>query len=222
MASPIVLHASNDKQVDNPQKLETPVSGPGDVNFLIIYTGTACPNWTLGPDATDDTRSLDIILEEDFASKYIVPIVGWGAAAFVALASETRKFRDSASGDSDSDDWDFEIADVSVPIPQDNKLHVLATLTNDERDSLNRIAYQISVPVRKIKPLDRPSTVCSEMSKFGPWSLTIQDSDRSRIQNPSALEFIIDAPNGANRLLMFTGDALVSGQATTTTWKAGL
>jgi hypothetical protein len=87
------LHANNPDQVDNSQKIEIPVLGPGAVNLLVIYTGTAIVNWDwemLG----SDTAIVQIVLEEDFDSKYGRPLGSDRpivAPTFLAVSSEASK-----------------------------------------------------------------------------------------------------------------------------------
>jgi hypothetical protein len=219
------LHANNRNQVDNSQKIEIAVLGPGLVNLLVIYTGTAVLNWSLGEEASSsaDTATIRIVLEEDFDSQYGRPL-GLNllpVPTFLAVCSEASK---SASFiGADNDDWDFEIhpldsqftglgAQTQVGAP----LQITARVTNDERGTFGRISYQASVAVVAKAPPAPASGVCIDLPVYQnppnqpPFNLILLDSDPS-ILGATVLEFIIDPPagNGANRLLTFTGQALI-------------
>jgi hypothetical protein len=225
------LHANNSAQVDSAQKIEIPVLGPGAVNLLVIYTGTAILNWTL-PDEPEDPgtpphiANMRIVLEEDFDSQYGIPpeLNLFPAPTFLAVSSEAS--RTTGLEDPDNDEWDFEILPFSVDqqftglsapqLGQRTSLQITARVTNDERGTFGRIAYQASVAVVAKAPPAQLSGGCNDLESYQhppnqpPFNLLLFDSQPFTL-GAKALEFIIDPPaaNGANRLLMFTGEAVV-------------
>lgn len=210
---PIVLHASDPAEVDNSQKLETPVKpilATDDTDLLVIYTGTAILNWATFNEFDDEERTVTVVLQDDFSSKYGVPAAGHQFGIFLSIASEFSQAHNALP----NQHWDFEIHNAKPTIDLvTGALSVSADVTNDEYASFNRIAYQVSVTAKANAAPDSTLTSCIHLADYqkGPFQLVLLDTDSTNIQNASNLEFVIDppAPNGANRLLVFTGDALV-------------
>jgi hypothetical protein len=235
----------NKSNIDNFQKLEIPVSGPGDIDLLVVYTGTVVLNWSRGPgdESTIDTHSLEITLEDDFGSLYDLPLAGVPpvatlppAATFLAVASESSHTQLGTLGlPAENNDWNFQIhpsdnqlefttlVTVQGGGPPKSTLVIAANVTNDEGGAFNRIAYQVSVAVKAKPPLLAVPTVCTRLAEYQnppnqpPFNLTLVHDPNNpnadpRIVNPSSIELVIDplAPNGANRQLTFTGDAIIN------------
>lgn len=243
MAQP--FFSLNKSNIDNFQKLEIPVSGPGDIDLLVVYTGTAVLNWhrDKGDESTVDTHSLEITIEDDFTSLYDLPLAGVPpiptlppVATFLAVSSESTQTQLGFPGEPhENNDWNFQIhpADnqqefttlVSIQGggPPRSALVISANVTDDEGGSFNRIAYQVSVAVKAKPPLGAGPAVCGNLPEYqhppnqAPFNLALlQDPNNPNadpnILDPSSLEFVIDppAPNGANRLLIFGGDAIIN------------
>jgi hypothetical protein len=212
MLEPIVLHASNPAEVDNGQKLETPVRpvlATDDTDLLVIYTGTAILNWPSLQESPDDLRTVTIVLQDHFLSRYGEPAGGRQVGIFLSIASEFSL----GPGFTANYEWDFEIHNARYNIDEATGFSVSADLTNGDYGSFNRIAYQVSVTAKTNAAPDSSLTSCIHLADYqtGPFQPVLLDTDSTNIQNASSLEFVIDppAPNGANRLLIFTGDALV-------------
>ena len=213
MAQPFFsLDKSN---IDNFQKLEIPVSGPGDIDLLVIYTGTAVLNWTRdkGDDSSVDTHSLQITIEDDFGSLYDLPLAGVPpvptlppVATFLAVSSESSLTQLETLGEpGENDDWNFQIhpADgqpefttlvtVQGGGPPKSALIIAANVTNDEGASFNRISYQVNVAVVAKPPLLAGPTACADLPEYQnppnqpPFNLTLLHDPNNPHADPAIL-----------------------------------
>lgn len=211
-------NASNPADVDNAQKLETPVLGPGDVNCILTYSGTVVLDWRQPDIPSEDTAQLNLILDDQFGGQYTAPATDFEFTTFLSVASEFSQTRPPLGH---NNDWDFEIHQASTAVvDKGNNIKALtttATLTNDEDGSFNRIAYQVTVSVIKNSAPDLRPFGCTHLKDYeGGFAPVLVDTDPTQIQNASTLEFVLDpsAPSGANRLLVFSGTALVGFRPT--------
>jgi hypothetical protein len=122
----------------NFQMLPVPVSGPGDVDRLLIFTGVA--EIDFGGVRELDTGQLELSLLTPIEA----PDFGFAATTYLALSSVAHDNRGS------NYDWEYELGQLDTTTVLDpqviivNKtLKLIATVVCDEYGPLSRLTFQV-------------------------------------------------------------------------------
>lgn len=132
----------------NLQILQIPVNGPGDIDRLFIFTGTAEVGFQGGRE--NDTCTLQISLLKPIQA----PDFGiFHPLTYVALSSVQNSAEAQTEGI--NVDWNYGLGGGLISDPEtnivDGTLTLRATLMCDEFGSLNRVDFQVYAPVSSAK-----------------------------------------------------------------------
>jgi len=130
------LDADNPDQVANASTMEIVVDGPGDINRLFIFTGTALVNFERDESEDPGTQVIEIqiILEKNLPSKKDFR----GSATF---ASHGEIENDGSY----TDDYGMAVLDSTTIAKDDGALRLVAHLEVRHDAKIGRMAYQANV-----------------------------------------------------------------------------
>jgi hypothetical protein len=143
----LIIDHLDASQVAHGKTLSVPVLGPGDVNLMLIFTGTADLRSYAGPregdlDTSNDLR-LEIVLFDPYPFSIPKGVQQW-SATYMSVASEAS----DPGADGDNDEWQFDVGlrdgDVITEVDGD-RLVLRAHLLVGIDSFFNRVAYQATV-----------------------------------------------------------------------------
>ena len=124
----------------NLQILPVAVSGPGDVDRLLIFTGVVQIDFQGMRESDTGQLSLSLL------SPIEAPDFGFAATTYIALSSVAQNNADS------NNDWEYEIGQLDTTkvidpevIITDKTLKLIATVVCDENGPLSRLTFQVCV-----------------------------------------------------------------------------